>query len=35
MGSGANMGGGGGGYGVVYSEDGQWMWNGVEWVPAR
>ena len=32
------MGGGGGGYvaqGSYYSEDGNWMWNGSEWVPAR
>ena len=30
--------GGGGGYvaqGSYYSEDGNWMWNGSEWVPAR
>ena len=30
---GADM--GGAGYDVQYSEDGQWMWNGAEWVPAR
>ena len=32
---GAGMGGGYVAQGSYYSEDGNWMWNGAEWVPAR